>query len=95
MDLQVLLELYDITNHNKCKQAVLKYLKIWMEKLWKTTDVWLNKTKTFKDFKEEVYTLYPRATGDHTYMIQDLDTLIGHWVHIGIVTTTDLGKYYH
>ena len=94
-DLQVLLELDDATNHNKCKQAVLKYLKIQMEKLWKTTHVWLDQTKTFEEFKEEVYTLYPGATGDRIYMIQDLDTLIGYWACVGIITVTDLGEYYH
>ena len=81
-------------DQHECKEAVLKYLKIRTEQLWKTTEAWSNRTKTFEEFKAEVYTLYPGMTRDCTYMIQDLDTLIGHWARIGIITAADLGKYY-
>jgi hypothetical protein len=77
-DLQVLLNQYNIADQQECKEAVLKYLKIRTEQLWKTTKAWSDRTKTFEEFKAEVYTLYPGTTGDCTYTIQDLDTLIGH-----------------
>src|SRR5713101_1836269 len=42
----------------------------------------------------EIFRLYPGATGDRTYIIQDLDLVIGHHAHAGIVTATDLREYY-
>ena len=38
--------------------------------------------------------MYPRALDDRTYTPQDLDTLIGEHIHIGIVNPQELGKYY-
>ena len=78
-DLQALLDQYTVVDDQKQKQAALKYLKIWTEKLWKMTDAWLDPTKTYDKFKTEVFALYPGAIGDRTYTLQDLDTLIGHW----------------
>ena len=93
-DSQVLFNQYVVVDDQERKQAVLKYLKIWTESLWKTTKVWPNQTKTYDKFKTEVFTLYLGATGDRTYMIQDLDMLIRHFVCIGILTSIDLGDYY-
>jgi Protein of unknown function (DUF4100)/Aspartyl protease len=93
-DLQVLLDRYNIADQNERKQAAVKYLKIRTEQLWKTTEAWTNQNKTYEEFKTEVYTLYPGATGDRSYTVQDLDTLIGHWARVGIFTATDLGEYY-
>jgi hypothetical protein len=54
-NLQVLLDRYNIANHQECKQVALKYLKIWTEDLWETTEAWTDNTKTFDEFKEEVF----------------------------------------
>ena len=94
-DLQVLFDQYAVADDQKRKQAVLKYLKIWIGSLWKTTKAWSNQTKTYDEFKTEVFTLYPGATGDWTYTIQDLDMLIRHFARVGILTSIDLGDYYH
>ena len=72
----------------------LKYLKIRTKSLWKTTKVWSDQTKTYDKFKVEVGKLYPGMSSNWTYMIQDLDMVIGHYMHIGILNNLDLGKYY-
>jgi hypothetical protein len=77
-----------------CKQAALKYLKIWTKNLWKLTSTWIDTTKTFDKFKAEVFQLYPGATGNWAYTIQDLNLVIGHYAHTGIWNTTDLGEYH-
>ena len=76
------------------KQAVLKYLKIWTENLWKMTEAWTDLTKTYEELKAEVFKLYLGSSSDRTYMMQDLDLIIGHYAWIDILTSTDLGKYY-
>jgi hypothetical protein len=75
--------------------VALKYLKIWTESLWKTTEAWADAQKMYNDFKQEVFKFYPGATSDWTYTLQDLDLLIGHHAWTGILSTADLGEYYH
>ena len=93
-DLQALFDRHTVTDQQERKQAALKYLKIRTESLWKTTDAWTDQTKTYDEFKTEVFKLYPGAIGDWTYTMQDLDAVIGHYACIGIVTAADLGEYY-
>jgi|SRR6266403_644359 len=84
-----------MTDKNEKKAAALKYLVVGIRKLWKSTVTWNDQTMTFNEFKAEIFMLYPGASGDCTYMIQDLDTLTGHTTWIGILSRVDLGKYHH
>ena len=93
-DLQFLLNCFQVVDQNEHKQAAVKYLKIRTEQLWTTTCTWANQTATFNEFKTEVFQLYPGASADRTWSIQDLDLLIGQMSCIGILTTADLGEYY-
>ena len=93
-DLQFLLNRFQVVDENERKQAAVKYLKIQTESLWKTTAAWLDPAATFNAFKTEVFRLYPGATSDWTWSIQDLDLLIGQTSHVGILTTADLGEYF-
>ena len=94
-DLQTLLDHFGVVDENKRKLVALRYLKIRMEGLWETTSTWLDPTKSYAKFKAEVFKLYPGASGNWTYTIQDLDMVIGQYTHVGILTSTDLGNYYH
>lgn len=71
-DLEVLLDLYNVANH---KQAMVKYLRTETMNLWKITAAWANNVKTYNEFQDEIY---PKATEDWTYTIQDWKTIIGH-----------------
>lgn len=93
-DIKDLLDRHNIADDADCKQAAVKYLKTRTSKLWKTTAAWTDAAKTYDDFKEEVFGLYPGATGDRTYTIQDLDLVIGHYARTGILSSADLGEYY-
>ena len=93
-DLQFLLNRFQVINENERKQAAVKYLKIRTEQLWTTTRAWANQAATFDEFKTEVFQLYPGASADRTWSIQDLDLLIGQTSRVGILTTADLGEYY-
>jgi hypothetical protein len=93
-DLQAILDRHQIVDDQQCKLAALKYLKFRTESLWKTTDAWVDQTKTYDEFKAEVFKLYPGASGDRTYTMQDLDRIVGQYARIGIKTAADLGEYY-
>jgi len=94
MDLEVLLAQNNVIANQEQKQAVLKYLKIRTKSLWKMTKAWSDQTKTYDKFKAEVGKLYPGASSDQTYMIQDLDMVIRHYMCIGILNNLDLEEYY-
>ena len=73
---------------------MLKYQQVEVENLWKTTRAWLNPNSTYKEFKDEIVKLYPGASGNSTYLLQDLDATIGRFTRIGIWGATDLGDYH-
>ena len=56
--------------------------------------MWSDQTKTYNKFKVEVGKLYPGASSNQTYTIQDLDMVIGHYARIRILNNLDLGEYY-
>ena len=58
-------------------------------------EAWIDPTKTYEEFKAEVFKLYPGSSSDRTYTMQNLDLIIRHYARIGILTSTDLGEYYH
>jgi hypothetical protein len=93
-DLQVLLDRNGIVDDQDCKLAALKYHQVEVENLWKTTRAWQDPNSTYEEFKTEVFKLYPGATGNRTYTIQDLELTIGHYARTGIWNATDLGEYY-
>src|SRR6266849_2817356 len=93
-DLQMLLLRHSVTDENQCKKAALRYLTIQTERLWKTTDAWTDQSKTYAQFRSEIFGLYPGASGGRIYMIQDLKSAIGHYSQAGIQSRADLGEYY-
>lgn len=93
-ELQALFDRHNVVDNGDRKLAAVKYLKIRTLSLWKTTSAWADPTKTYDEFKTEIISLYPGATSDRTYTIQDLDLVIGHYARAGILTGADLGEYY-
>jgi hypothetical protein len=45
-DLELLLDLYNVANNHQRKQAALRYTKVRTKSLWKTTEAWLDQSKT-------------------------------------------------
>jgi len=78
-DLELLLGRHQVLDENERKQAALRYLTFQTETLWKTAEAWTDQTKTYQEFRDEIYKLYPGSSGDRTYTMQDLDLLLGHY----------------
>ena len=93
-ELEFLMHRHNIIDEEDRKRAAIRYLKVRTEMLWKSTAAWKDATKTFAEFKAEVIRLYPGATGDRTYTMQDLDLLIGRYARSGILHGLELGDYY-
>jgi len=92
-DLQMLLLRHSVSDENQCKKAALRYLTIQTERLWKTADTWTDQSKTYAQFRLEIFKLYPGASGGRIYMIQDLKSVIGHYSQAEIQSRADLGEY--
>ena len=93
-DLELLLGRYNVIDKNKHKQVALRYLSFQTETLWKMAEAWTDQTKTYQEFRDEIYKLYPGSLGNWTYTMQDLDLLLGHYAWVGILTSADLGEYH-
>jgi hypothetical protein len=93
-DLESLFTLHAVADRQECKQAALRYVSVRTESLWKTTEAWADQTKTYEDFKAEVFKFYPGSSGDRTYSLQDLDILVGHYARTGVTSSADLGEYH-
>jgi hypothetical protein len=94
-DLELLFTLHTVVDRQERKQAALRYVSVRTESLWKTTEAWADQTKTYEEFKAEVFKFYPGSSGDRTYSLQDLDILVRHYARTGVATSADLGEYHH
>ncbi|KAH9018553.1 hypothetical protein EDB84DRAFT_1276122, partial [Lactarius hengduanensis] len=95
-DLELLLDNHTVAADGERKQAAVRYLKaVRTEKLWKTTPAFNDTTKTYAEFRADILKLYPGASDDCTYTMQDLDAVVGECAGIGIFSASDLGDYNH
>jgi hypothetical protein len=93
-EVEDLFDKHNVVDNTERKQGAVKYIKVIIARLWKTAEAWANNTKTYEEFKAEIIGLYPGASDDVVYTIQDLDKIIDEYVRIGLLTTTELGDYY-
>ena len=95
LDLDALFDDHTIQVDDKKKRAAVRYIKnVGTEKLWRLNPAYADTTQTYTNFKTNKLWMYPGALDDCAYTPQDLDTLIGERIHIGIVNPHELGEYY-
>jgi peptidoglycan hydrolase-like amidase len=58
-------------NATERKQSAVRYLSANVRELWKCTAAWDNPTRSYEDFKAEVYAFYPEATDAFRYTPSD------------------------
>jgi hypothetical protein len=76
------------------KLGTLKYLVTnALERMWKSGETYSNPTKTYQDFKDEIYKFYPGSL-DNASTVHQLDALIGERAHLGIKDATELGEFH-
>jgi len=51
-------------------------------------------TKSFSDFVQAIYRLYPGADGQQQWLVADMERLVEERSRIGIRTLGDLGDFY-
>jgi hypothetical protein len=89
-----LLALKQVTTDTEKKLGTLKYLATnALERMWKSGETYSNPTKTYQDFKDEIYKFYPGSL-DNASTVHQLDALIGERAHLGIKDATELGEFH-
>ena len=51
-------------------------------------------TKTYSDFRQAIYKLYPGSGEEHRWLVADLEKLVEERSRIGVHSLGDLGDYY-
>ena len=93
-DLHFLFLHHNVADQQDRKEAACMYTSICTEQLWKTTEAWLDQTRSYEDVKTEVLKLYPGALGSRSHTLQELEWTVGRYAHNGIQSTAELGEYY-
>ncbi|KAF8268061.1 hypothetical protein EI94DRAFT_1579029 [Lactarius quietus] len=93
-ELESLYNQHSITDNQEIKTRALKYLTIAaLDCKWKSSNTLNDPTKTYNNFKMEMYHLYPGSSGDIS-TVHHLDALVGECAQLGIKTATELGVYH-
>jgi hypothetical protein len=75
-------------------QGALKYLTTAaLERTWRSSDTLTDATKSFNEFKDEMYKLYP-GSSDDVFTIHHLDALLGQRARLGVQNATELGEFH-
>ena len=62
--------------------------------LWEILPEFADATKSYQDFVDAVYKLYPGLDSKQHWSIADMDKLVGETSQVGILSLVDLGKYH-
>ena len=93
-ELEDLMDQFSVIDENERKEAALKYLNIPTKRFWQLAVAYKDCTKTYANFKAEIFSLYLKAQRDQAYSLQDLEMVIGHYANHQIVNSNDLSEYY-
>ncbi|KZT19835.1 hypothetical protein NEOLEDRAFT_1046520, partial [Neolentinus lepideus HHB14362 ss-1] len=84
-----------ITNKADKKNAMVKYVPMHEEEMWKGLPEYKDIAKTYEEFITALKMLYPVVREDQCYSVGDMDRLVGECVCIGIHNLADLLTFYH
>ena len=83
-----------VTSEEEKKEQVLRYVDFEVEEFWQTLPEYKSSLATYNDFKATILSHYPDASGDYTYSLCDLDSLIREQQQVGINNATDLANFH-
>jgi hypothetical protein len=93
-ELEALYSQHVANNENEKKQGVLKYLAtVALKRTWQSSNTIADATKTYDNFKEEMYKLY-LCSSDDIFTIHHLDTLIRQCICLGVKNVVELGDFH-
>jgi len=83
-----------IDDDQEKKHYACRYVDIDTEELWESRLELLDRAKSFSDFVQAIYRLYPGTEGQRQWLVADMERLVEERSRIDIRTLGDLGDYY-
>ncbi|ETW81366.1 hypothetical protein HETIRDRAFT_51704, partial [Heterobasidion irregulare TC 32-1] len=83
-----------IEDEQEKKKHACRFLDVDTCELWELLTTFTDATKTFKEFCEEVYRLYPGSEEERKWSVSDMDKLVGETSRVGILSLSELGDYH-
>ena len=84
----------NVVNEATMKKHVLRFTDCDTAELWEILPEFADTAKTYQDFVDAVYKLYPGSDSEQHWAITDMDKLVGETSWVGILSLVDLGKYH-
>ena len=76
------------------KKHVVRFVDCNTVELWEILPKFADATKSYQDFINTVYKLYPRSNSEQRWLIADMDQLVGELSQVGVLSLADLGRYH-
>ena len=76
------------------KKHVVQFVDCNTVELWEILPKFADATKSYQDFINAVYKLYPRLDSEQQWLIADMDKLVGEMSQVGILSLANLGRYH-
>ncbi|KIM71132.1 hypothetical protein PILCRDRAFT_17346 [Piloderma croceum F 1598] len=93
-DLAVHFAQSEIDSDQEKKHYTCRYVDIDTEELWESRLEYSDGAKSFAEFVQAIYRLYPGAEGRQQWLVADMEKLVEERSRISIRTLGDLGDYY-
>jgi hypothetical protein len=92
-DLKYCFEQAQIVDDMEKKSHTCRFVNINTSELWESLAKFADNTKTYTDFCQITYSLYPGSEEERKWSIADMDKLVGEQSCLGVLLLGDLGEY--
>ena len=83
-----------IVDETAMKKHAVRFVDCDTVELWEILPEFADATKSYQEFVDAVYKLYPRSDSERRWSIADMDKLVGETSRVGILSLADLGRYH-
>ena len=84
----------NVVDDTTMKKHALRFADCDTAELWEILPEFSDTAKTYQDFVDAVYKLYPGSDLERRWVIADMDKLVGETSRVGILSLADLGRYH-
>jgi hypothetical protein len=93
-DLEFLMTRAAVTVEAEMKRHITRFLSVEDQEIWEALPSFADTPKSFAQFKADVLKLYAGNEEDRRFELSDLDSLVGQYSRVGILTLDDLKMFY-
>ena len=93
-DLEYCFERAQIVDDQEKKSHACRFVDVDTSELWESLAEFADNTKTYTDFRQIIYSLYPGSEEECKWSVADMDKLVGERSRLGVLSLGDLGEYH-